>query len=88
MVIVEELLIAGGWQFVSTTAPSNRSSQLDEVGSEVWRWKSSAKAKERRKHSQTAFLENLWRNEVLQTVASNKDRHVCIIIERPESILH
>ena len=37
MGIVEELLIGGEWQFVSTTAPSNRSSQLDEVSSEVWR---------------------------------------------------
>jgi hypothetical protein len=29
--------------------------------------------------------ENLWRNEVIQTVAINKDRHVRIIIECPDA---
>ena len=32
--------------------------------------------------------ENLWRNEVFVTVGINKDRHVRIIIECPEIVLH
>jgi hypothetical protein len=32
--------------------------------------------------------ENLWRNKVFTTVGINKDRHVRIIIMRPERALH